>query len=130
MTTQRSLHLAALLCWPLLAVAQQPGDPSAPTSQTAPSPKPGDPVLVNRPPPRPVQPASPVTTEGRIHLDVLVSDAAGKPVLGLEPPDFKLLDDSQPRRILSFRSFNGVTVKPDQPVEVILLFDTVNLPLE
>jgi VWFA-related protein len=57
-----------------------------------------------------------------------VSDAAGKPVLGLEPSDFKLLDDNQPRKILSFRSFDGVTVKPNPPVEVILVFDTVNLP--
>jgi VWFA-related protein len=57
-----------------------------------------------------------------------VSDAAGKPVLGLEPSDFKLLDDNQPRRILSFRSFDGVNVKTDPPVEVILVFDTVNLP--
>jgi VWFA-related protein len=58
----------------------------------------------------------------------VVSDAAGKPVLGLEPSDFKLLDDNQPRRILSFRSFDGVTVKPNPAFEVILVFDTVNLP--
>jgi VWFA-related protein len=71
-----------------------------------------------------------VTPEGRIHLDVLVSDAAGKPVPGLEPLDFKVLDDSQPRKILSFRSFDGITVKPDPPVEIILLIDTVNLPFQ
>jgi VWFA-related protein len=71
-----------------------------------------------------------VTPEGRIHLDVVLTDGTGKPVIGLEPPDFKLLDDNQPRKILSFRSFDGVTVKPNPPVEVILLVDTVNLPFQ
>jgi VWFA-related protein len=98
-----------------------------PQQSSAPPPSPSDPVLVNRPPPAPVQKPSAVTAEGRIHLDVLVSDAAGKPVLGLSPLDFKLLDNNQPRRILSFRSFDGTSVKPNPPVEVILLFDTANL---
>ena len=44
--------------------------------------------------------------------------------------DFKLLDNNEPSKILSFRSFDGVAVKPDPPVEVILLFDTVNLPFQ
>jgi len=86
-----------------------------------------DPVLVKRPP---LRQASNVTPDGRIHLDVLVSDAAGKPVPGLQPLDFKILDDNQPRRILSFRAFDGITAKPNPPVEVILLFDTLNLPFE
>jgi VWFA-related protein len=71
-----------------------------------------------------------VTTDGRIQLDVLVTDPAGKPVPGLEPQDFKLLDDNEPTKILSFRSFDGIKVKPNPPVEVILLFDTVNLPFQ
>jgi VWFA-related protein len=71
-----------------------------------------------------------VTAEGGIHLDVLVSDATGKPVSDLGPQDFILLDSSQPRRILSFRSYNGINVKPNPPVEVILLFDTLNLPFQ
>lgn len=132
MTTQCRVCLAAVLSLPLLAAAQQPGAPPGKAAQTAPSPASAqtDPVLVNRPPPRPAQPASPVTSEGRIHLDVLVSDAVGKPVPGLEPQDFKVLDDNQPRRILSFRSYDGITVKPEPAVEVILLIDTVNLPFE
>jgi len=55
-----------------------------------------------------------------------VTDAAGKPVTGLEPSDFRLFDNDQPRKILSFRSFDGVTVKPDPPVQVFLVVDTVN----
>ena len=71
-----------------------------------------------------------VTPAGRIHLDVMVTDATGKPVPGLQPTDFKLLDDNQPRKILSFRSFDGINVKPDPPAEVILVLDTVNLPFQ
>jgi VWFA-related protein len=71
-----------------------------------------------------------VAADGRIKLDVLVTDAAGKPALGLDPWDFKILDDNQPRKILSFRSFDGVAAKPDPPVEVILLLDMMNLPFQ
>jgi len=91
--------------------------------QSAPQPASGDPVLVHRPPPAPLKYAPPV---GRIQLDVVVTDAAGKPVTGLDPSDFRLLDNNQPRKILSFRSFDGITVKPDPPAEVFLVFDTVN----
>ena len=87
----------------------------------------GDPALVRRPPPR--APGS-VTAEGKIHLDVLVNDAQGKPVLGLEPWDFKLTDNGKPSRIMSFRKFDGVVSKPDPPVEVLLLIDEVNLPFQ
>jgi VWFA-related protein len=128
MTTQCRVYLASVLSLPLLAAAQQPGASPGTAVQTAPSPRSSDPVLVNRPPPSPARPTSALTPEGRIHLDVLVSDAAGKPVLDLGPQDFKLLDDNRPRRILSFRSCDGVGVKPNPPVEVILLIDTVNLP--
>jgi len=129
MCKSRSVFLALLLIFcPALNFAQQSPPPGGTPPQA--NPAANDPILVNRPPPRPPAPMSPVTPEGRIHLDVLVSDSAGKPVPGLEPPDFKLLDNNQPAKILSFRSFDGVNVKPNPPVEVILLFDTVNLPLQ
>ena len=132
MCKSRSVFLALFLLCPALAIAQQSSPPAGAPTQTVPTLQsaPSDPVLVNRPPPRPPAPVSPVTAEGRLHLDVLVSDSAGKPVPGLEPQDFKLLDNNQPARILSFRSFDGVNVKPSPPVEVILLVDTVNLPLQ
>jgi VWFA-related protein len=117
----RIFFLALLLCSPALSRAQQSSAPQASQSE---------PVLVVRPPSKPAERPSVVTAEGRIHLDVLVSDAAGKPVLGLGPQDFTLLDNNQPRRILSFRSYNGINVKPNPPVEVILLFDTLNLPFQ
>lgn len=124
----RCVFAALFLCCLGPALAQQDAAPAQAAAQTAvpPASTPGDPVLIPRPPSR--QTSSAVTPEGRIHLDVLVSGADAKPVFGLGPQDFKLLDNNQPRRILSFRSYDGVNVKPDPPVEVILLFDTVNLP--
>ncbi len=124
--------LGLLIFSQAVARAQQGASPAATASQAgrepaSPSSNLPNPVLVNRPPPR--QAAS-VTAEGRIHLDVLVSDSAGKPVLGLGPSEFKILDNNQPRKILSFRSFDGIAVKPSPPVEVILLIDTANLPFD
>lgn len=92
--------------------------PQQPAQQT-------DPTLSHRPPPK-VQ--SSVVPEGKIQLDVMVSDGAGKPALGLEPWDFKILDNNQPRKVLSFHAYDGATVMPDPPVEVLLVIDTVNLP--
>jgi VWFA-related protein len=117
--SSRSAFLALLLCLPVLTMAQTP---------PAPSPGTDNPTLVLRPPANtPRQPGS-ISPEGRIHLDVLVSDSGGRPVFGLLPSDFTILDNNQPRKLLSFRSYDGVNVKPDPPVEVILLVDTVNLP--
>ncbi len=87
----------------------------------------GDPVLTNRPPPKP---KSQLIPEGKIKLDIMVDDSAGKPVTGLQPWDFEILDNNQPRKVLSFRAFSDAGVKPDPPVEVILVIDLVNLPFQ
>jgi VWFA-related protein len=89
---------AVLLCLPVLACAQQPSTPAQPDL---------------------------ATPEGRIHLDVVVTDQAGKPVSGLNLKDFTLLDNDQPAKIVSFQAVDGF--KADPPVEVILLFDALNL---
>ena len=85
--------------------------------------QPRDPAFMQRPP-------ADLTTaenfEGRIRLDVLVTDAAGKPVSGLTEKDFTLLDNNHPQAIVSFRAFNGAAAEPEPPVQIILLFDTVN----
>jgi VWFA-related protein len=91
---------------------------------------PPDPTLVHRPPPNQPKKASAITPEGRVHLDVTVTDAADKAITGLQPWDFTLLDNDQPRKILSFRAYDGVAVKPDPPVQTILLIDTANLPFQ
>ena len=70
--------------------------------------------------------STPQVAEGRIHLDVVVTDQSGKPVSGLELKDFKLLDNNQPAKILSFRPIDQTAHKAHPPVEVILLLDTLN----
>ena len=85
------------------------------------------PTLTHRPPPKPKSSAIP---EGRIQIDVVVRDAADKPVTGLQPWDFTTLDNEKPRKILSFRAFSDDAVKPDPPVEVILVIDMLNLPFQ
>ena len=85
-----------------------------------------DPVLAERPPVPPPALAGAITPEGRFHLDVRVTERSGRPISGLGPQDFTLLDENKPRRILSFRSFDGVQVRANPPVEVLLLLDTVN----
>ena len=91
-------------------------------------PEPPNPELTKRPPPKSAPLPSAVVGEGHIQLDVVVTDAAGTPVTGLDPWNFSLIDNDKPRKILTFRAFNGTTVKPDPPVEVILLIDMANLP--
>ena len=103
-----------------MQAAQQDGAPAK-------TQEPPDPVLSNRPAPRP---KSQLIPEGKIKLDVLVSDSAGKPVLGLEPWDFKILDNDEQRKVMSFRAYDGVQVKPDPLVEVILVLDVMNLPFQ
>jgi VWFA-related protein len=66
-------------------------------------------------------------SEGILKLDVAVTDNSGRPVTGLARKDFTLLDNGQPQKIVTFHAFDGVTVKPDPPVEVILVEDEVNL---
>ena len=57
-------------------------------------------------------------------LDVLVTDKAGKPVQGLKEQDFTLLDNKKAQKIEGFRAVEGV--KSNDPVEVIVLIDSVN----
>jgi len=73
-------------------------------------------------------PQASAPTPARISLDVLVTDKAGKPIPELEPTDFTLLDDGQPRKVLSFRRTDGIVGnKFDPPTEVIIVLDSVNM---
>ena len=64
--------------------------------------------------------------KGKVHLDVVVTDTAGKPVSGLQQQDFKLLDDGSERGVASFAAYDGVNAKADAPVQIILVVDCVN----
>lgn len=62
----------------------------------------------------------------QITLDVVVTDKSGKPVAGLQQQDFKLLDNKQPQKVVSFDAIQGGAAAADPPVEVVLLVDEVN----
>ena len=65
---------------------------------------------------------------GLIKLDVVVTDTSGTPIPGIPPTDFTVLDNGEPSSIFSFQAFDGVSAKPDPPVEVILVIDTLQVP--
>lgn len=69
-----------------------------------------------------------VKPEGLIGLDVVVMDATGQPVTGLQRDDFTVLDDGHPRPIISFSAHDGGSEKPDPPVQLILVVDTLGEP--
>jgi VWFA-related protein len=109
------VYLAIFLCFPALAIAQTDAGAAGAAEQA--------PVLNPRPAPAPEADAG----EGRIHLDVVVTDKAGRPVSGLDLKDFTLLDDGRPGKILSFHAIDAVAQAVSRPVEVILLLDAANL---
>jgi VWFA-related protein len=67
----------------------------------------------------------PEPSDRKMTLAVVVTDKSGKPVSGLEESDFKLLDNKQPQKILSFSAVQG-SAPGAPPVEAILLIDEVN----
>jgi VWFA-related protein len=99
-----------LLCSSALALAQQ--NPS--------------PVFV----PFGVESAPPDPSQGTIKLDVVVTNKSGDPVAGLKQEDFSLRDNGLPGKIVSFQAFDGVTARPDPPVEIILVVDELNMPAQ
>lgn len=65
------------------------------------------------------------SADRHITLDVAVTDRSGKPVLGLQQQDFAVLDNKQPRPIVSFQAVQQ-DAAAEPPVEVLLLIDAVN----
>ena len=91
----------------------------------------------NTPPPqlqpRPAGPSLPPPSgmDRQITLDVQVTDQSGAAVRGLQKQDFTLLDDKQPKNILSFHAADA-TAGPttDPPVEILLVVDAVNASIQ
>ena len=59
-------------------------------------------------------------------LDVVVTDKSGAPVAGLQPEDFKLLDNKKPQILGSVLAVNGMKAQADTRVEVFLIVDAIN----
>jgi VWFA-related protein len=119
----REISLSSLAAKPAEASVKAPSQlPSsvvaAPAPESAPSHAPG---LVHR---TPEVVKATVKAERRIHLDVVVTDASGRTVSGLQPSDFTVLDDNHAQPLQSFHAVDGVTAEP--PVEMVLVLDTMN----
>ena len=72
----------------------------------------------------------PDPNSGLLKLDVVVTDQQGRSVAGLGEKDFTLLDNGQPRDIVTFQGFDNAASRPAPPVEIILVIDEVDLPAE
>jgi VWFA-related protein len=98
-----------------------PVQPAPATAQPAPS---GPPV----PLPNAANPdgSMPGASGSAIRLDIVVTDHEGASVPGLTAADFSILDNNQPSKILSFHAYGPGVQPTDPPVQVIILFDTVN----
>src|ERR1700722_17733123 len=93
---------------------------SAAAAQNAPTPQ-----LQPRPPEPPTQPSS--SPDRQITLYVQMREKPGTPVPGLQKQDFTILDDKQPKNIVSFQAVDGsASAAADPPVEVVLVVDAVN----
>ncbi len=126
MSTSHRLCLALVLCLLPFVCAQpantQAGVPGQPENKAPLAP----------PAQTPAQGSSDTsdTRAGLIKLDVVVTDNSGKSISGLQPRDFTLLDNGEPSRILSFQAFDGISAKPDPPVEVIAVIDVLQVPVD
>jgi VWFA-related protein len=68
-------------------------------------------------------------SEGRIGIDVAVTDAQGNAATGLQQSDFKLVDEGQSMPLVSFAAStaNG-PASGDPPVSIILVLDEADIP--
>jgi len=117
----RPLSLIAIYgAYFFIAISCAGAQESSQKPQTAPS----SPELKQRPLTAPE--GERAVVEGRMRLDVVVTDATGNPVAGLEAKDFSLADNSQAQEIVSFQAADGAPGKADSRVSLFLMMDTVN----
>lgn len=111
------------ICWAATLAAQDTSTSASPAvqSSTPALPLAQEPVLIPR---THAERESEYRTEHRIILNVLVTDAHGKPVSGLAKNDFALLDDGRPQSIATFRAVNGDSA--NSYAHVMLVLDAVN----
>ena len=116
MVATRNVLLLILLSVPELALTQQsPGSGVATPAQTSAADDPAS-----------AQPSR----NGQLHLSVLVTDHAGRPVSGLAQSSFTLHDDGRPLPVLDAQPITGQTSASKAPAtQVILVIDAVNVPI-
>ena len=118
--------VAWIVFLPLFAYAQPSAAPSSAQSQQGKTSaqSPHAPAIKRQIPRAEAVTAS---SDGRIHLDVIVTDEKGMPVRGLTTKDFTVLDNGKPMPVLSFHAYNAVMNQPPPPVSFAIVFDTVNI---
>jgi VWFA-related protein len=70
----------------------------------------------------------PDPSSGMMTIDFVVTDQQGRSVGGLGEKDFTLLDNGEPRNIVTFQAFDSAAFEPAPTVKVILVIDEVNAP--
>jgi VWFA-related protein len=84
----------------------------------------------------------------RVVVDIVVTDAKGKPVTGLKKGDFRIFEDSKPQEVRSFdahvtepqlpvpapqlppNTFSNFSSAPQSGPVTVILYDLLNTPLE
>ena len=112
---------AILLCFALAATAQETTSPPA-SSQQSTSPALTPPVTLI--PRTHAEREDRYQEQHRILLNVLVTDASGKPVTGLKQEDFTILDNGRTQKVVSFRAVKGSA--GFAPARIVLMLDAVN----
>ncbi len=119
----KRISILLLLVPAVLSFAQQSPATAGHTADKEPSIAPASQAVLPSPHPASV----PNQGEGRIKIDVVVTDSSGHHAPGLDLKDFTLLDNDQPVKSLSFQAIDGTVQKANPPVEVILLIDAMNV---
>jgi VWFA-related protein len=101
--------------------ASAPVQPAPPASAGPLPAAPGQPPALSA---RAAENAEEDLPEGRIRLNVIVTDKSGKPVEGLAQRDFTLFDNNREMPIAGFRAHAGAMTVP---VRAILIIDAVNV---
>lgn len=123
MSLSKRFFLGVILGSQILAWGQQSGNPPANGAAVVPGPanQTSKPIASS---PTQQQAASSRT----IHLDLDVTDANNQPVQGLRMRDLTLLDNGHPVQFASFQAVNGLGADRNGPVQLIVIFDLVDLP--
>ena len=72
--------------------------------------------------------SQPDPNSGLLKLDIVVTDEQGKSVTGLDKNDLTLLDNGQPRKIVTFQAKQDAASTLDGRTEIILVIDEIDTP--
>jgi VWFA-related protein len=65
--------------------------------------------------------------EGRIKLDLAITDRGGQPVAGLSEGEITVLDEVQPAKLVTFQAFDGVRTFPESTTHIVFIVDALDM---